>query len=43
MELTNKISEQMKLKILGTKEANAINAINDEDLDKKLGKLLMMI
>jgi hypothetical protein len=39
VELTNKISEQMKLKILGTKEANAINNINEKDLDVKLGKL----
>jgi uncharacterized protein YegL len=39
VELTNKISEQMKLKILGTKEANAINNINEKDLDAKLNKL----
>ena len=39
VELTNKISEQMNLKILGIKEANAINNINEKDLDVKLGKL----
>ena len=39
VELENKISKKMKLKILGKEEANAINNVNDKDLDYKLSKL----
>ena len=41
VELTNSISEKMKLEILGTKENNLINAISDKNLDQKLNNIFI--